>query len=110
MHVAMSTLEMKGSYKPTIVDRTMNPVDAIPVEKRYGCVMQLAEQVASRASQSIFKSVIHTFETVRRKMSGFSGGDAPSASDASSAKQAKHAAGAGANVLNALTSRGTGAR
>lgn len=67
--------------------------------------MQLAKQVASKASQSKrnFKSVVHTFEVVLREMSGFSGGDAPSASDAPPAKKAKHTAGAGPSVLNPLT-------
>ena len=91
----MGALKVKCTYKAPFVDSTLDPLESIPVEKRYGYVMQLAKQVASRAalSQDAFKSVVHRFEDTLRGMSGFAEeGSAPAERPA---KKAKHTAGAG---------------
>lgn len=107
---AIDALAAKSKYKPAFVDSTLDPLDAVPVEKRYAYVMQLAKQIASRASlrQDRFKHVVHTFDGMLRGMSGFSEGGT-SEGDAPATKRAKPANGAGPNgVLNPVSGRGPG--
>lgn len=108
---AHDALKVKCTYKAPFVDSTLDPLESIPVEKRYGYVMQLAKQVASRAalSQDAFKSVVHRFEDTLRGMSGFAEeGSAPAERPAKKAKQTAEAGPSKPRVQNPLTGRGPG--